>query len=123
MSETATIAHCVKVTRRDGIVIGFTDHDVDLVLSGVTYRSVVSVDLSAIETQAGLNVDNLGLLGISQSDIVAGRWDFADAHVFAVNVTNLSVGTLKLRHGWLACTCRWLGRKQKRAHGGDARVS
>src|SRR4051812_31581755 len=38
-SGVTTLARCWKVTRRDGVVLGFTDHDRDLVLDGVTFRA------------------------------------------------------------------------------------
>lgn len=102
------MATCVKVTRVvDGVVIGFTDHDVDLLVNGVLYRSVLGIDVSAVETNEGLNVANLemrGLLtaaGMTEAQIVAGVWDHADIRVFAVNWNALTAGTVKLRRGWL----------------------
>ena len=37
--EVLTTATLWKITRRDGQVFGFTDHDSDLTVSGVTYAS------------------------------------------------------------------------------------
>ena len=34
-----TLATCWRVTRTDGAVFGFTDHDRDLVVSSVTYAA------------------------------------------------------------------------------------
>lgn len=104
-SGATTLALCVKLTRLDGTIFGFTDHDRELVVDGVTYVPTHGADASAIETQAGLNVDQLemrgflDLLGVHEADISAGRWDYADVRVFAVNWANLAHGTMKLRRG------------------------
>src|SRR3954470_23711206 len=38
-SGVTTLARCWKLSRRDGVVMGFTDHDRDLVVGGVTFRA------------------------------------------------------------------------------------
>ena len=44
--EVTTLATCWKITRRDGIVLGFTDHVRDLQIDGVvTYKGVVRLGL------------------------------------------------------------------------------
>lgn len=102
-----TLAHCVRIARQDGTLYGFTDHDRPLVVDGLTYTPVTGVDTSAIETSAGLNVDQLemrgflALLGMHEADVSAGRWDFAAVRVFAVNWANLADGEIKLRRGWM----------------------
>jgi uncharacterized phage protein (TIGR02218 family) len=106
-AETTSIATCLKITRTDAQVFGFTDHDRDLDVSGTTYRSTLGYTRSAIVTEAALNVDNLDVrgfldpLGLSEADILAGKWDFATVNLFAVNWADLTQGTLKLRRGAL----------------------
>ena len=34
-----TLARCFAVARRDGTVMGFTDHDRDVVFDGITFRA------------------------------------------------------------------------------------
>ena len=34
-----TVCRCWAVTRRDGVTYGFTDHDMDLVFDGITFRA------------------------------------------------------------------------------------
>lgn len=102
-----TLAICVKITRNDNEVFGFTDHDKELTVDTVTYRPIIGVETSAAETQAGLNVDQLEMrgfldaLGVTEAEISAGLWDQADIRVFQVNWANTSQGTIKLRRGWL----------------------
>ncbi len=106
-SETTTLATCWKLTRTDATVLGFTDHDRDLVVSGVTYKAATGFTPTAIASSDSLSVDNLDVEGmlasgsITDSDIVAGKYDFAEIEIFMVNWSDLSQGTLSLRKGWL----------------------
>jgi uncharacterized phage protein (TIGR02218 family) len=105
--ETTTLASCWKLTRRDMTVFGFTDHDQDIVFSGVTYKAATGFTPSAIENNSSLGVDNLDIDGmlsdsdIKETDILAGKYDFAEIEIFQVNYNDLTQGALKLRRGWL----------------------
>ena len=37
--ELVTLAWCWRLARRDGVAIGFTSHDRDLVIGGLAYRA------------------------------------------------------------------------------------
>jgi len=87
-----TLAICVKVTRADGTVYGFTSNDQDVVFGGVTYEAASAVDASMLRGQSqngGLdNMDVIGLLQssrITDADLMAGRYDGATLEVFVVN--------------------------------------
>ncbi len=105
--ELTTLAYLVKLTRKDGIVKGFTTHDQDLTLDGVLYAADGSLTPSAIESRAGLAVANLEVTGIldnealSDRDIEAGLYDFARVDVYACNWADLAQGAVHLRRGWL----------------------
>ncbi len=105
--EVTTLATCWKLTRRDETVMGFTEHDKALIIEGVTYEAASGFTRSAINTQADLSADNLDLEGmlsstsITEPDIMAGLYDFAEIEIFMVNYADLSQGKLKLRRGWL----------------------
>lgn len=105
--EVTTLATCWRIARRDGEVFGFTDHLEDLVVDGVTYTAASGYTASAIKTTAGMNVDNLEVSGgldasaITEADLLAGKWDFAEVRIFQVNYNDLTQGTNKLRRGWL----------------------
>jgi uncharacterized phage protein (TIGR02218 family) len=104
-SGSTTLARLWKITRLDGVVYGFTDHDAALSFGGVNYRPTSAFDASAISTRAELNVDNLevvGILddaGITAEDIEAGRWDGASVRIVEVNWADLSMGENVLRIG------------------------
>jgi hypothetical protein len=102
-----TLATCWRVERRDGLVFGFTDHDRDLVVSGVTYRAQTGYRRAAIASRADLSVDDTeieGILDAAEIDapwLRAGIWDGAEVRIFLVNWADLSQGTLRLRRGRL----------------------
>jgi uncharacterized phage protein (TIGR02218 family) len=105
--EVTTLATCWTITRRDGAVLGFTDHVRDLEVDGVTYRAASGYTRTAIRSTADLAVDNLDVDsvftddGITEEDLRAGRYDFAEVRMFLVNYEDLAQGILKLRRGWL----------------------
>ena len=45
---STTLAILWKLTRRDGQVYGFTDHDEDIAYGGLTYRKTFSYSLSGL---------------------------------------------------------------------------
>lgn len=105
--EVTTLALCWKLTRRDGTIMGFTDHDAPLMVEGVIYQAQTGFSPAAVVSHAGLAVDNMeteGMLAagsITEADIMAGKYDFAEVQIFLVNYGDLTQGVLKLRRGWL----------------------
>jgi len=105
--EVTMLSNCWKITRIDGIILGFTDHDNDLLIDAISYKAASGFTPSAIQNTSSLSVDNLDVEGlltsgnITEEDIMAGRYDFAEIEIFQVNYNDLSLGKLKLRRGWL----------------------
>ena len=52
--ELTTLAFCWRLDRRDGISLGFTSHDRDLVMGGFLFRAAPGMVPSALEQSAGL---------------------------------------------------------------------
>lgn len=104
--ELTTLAQLVKITRRDGVVKGFTTHDRDLAIDGVIYKADGALTPSDNESRAGLAVDNLDITGmlssaeITDADLASGLYDFARADVYVCNWADLSQGVVYLRRGW-----------------------
>lgn len=102
-----TLATCWEITRRDGRSFRFTDHDQDLVFDGETYAARFGYARSALTSDAQLSVDNLDIDGIfddaaiSEAEMRAGLFDFAEVRIFLVNWADPSMGALRLRRGWL----------------------
>lgn len=86
-----TLCHAWAVTRADGTVFGFTDHDLDLTFDAITFRAGSGLAARALQQSTGLSVDNTEALGmltdtaISDADIEAGRFDGADVRCWRVN--------------------------------------
>ena len=55
-SGVTTLCRCWRMMRRDGVVMGFTDHDGDIVLDGVTCRAGSGLTASEATQQLGLAV-------------------------------------------------------------------
>jgi uncharacterized phage protein (TIGR02218 family) len=105
--ELTTLATCWKLTRRDGVPMGFTDHDRDLRIGGQLYSASSGYTRSAIASQAGLAVDNVDLDGvldhdtITDRDIRAGLYDRAEILVFLVDWTAPNAWQIIMRRGWI----------------------
>lgn len=89
------LANCWKITRRDGVVLGFTDFDQDLVIDGVTYQAATGFQASNVDsgleaTPANLEIASfLSADAISEADLSSGVYDYARIHVFRVNCLDL----------------------------------
>jgi uncharacterized phage protein (TIGR02218 family) len=105
--SVTTLATLWKVTRADGLIYGFTDHDEDLVIAGVTYKASTGYARSAVRATLGFTPDNLELSGalassaITAADIRAGLWDYAVVEIFYCNWADLTQGVGKLSKGKL----------------------
>lgn len=87
----ASFALCWRVERRDGVAMGFTAHDRDLLVEGFRYRAAPGIAPSAIEDGDPLDAETLDVSGalasdaISEADLRAGRWDGAAVRLLAVD--------------------------------------
>ncbi|SDW48907.1 DUF2163 domain-containing protein [Roseicitreum antarcticum] len=90
-SGATTVARVWLLTRADGVVMGFTDHDRDLHFGGVVYRAGAGLTARALEQTTGLSVDNSEAVGalsdgaLTEADIRAGRYDGATLEIAEVN--------------------------------------
>jgi len=90
-SGFTTLCHCWALTRADGTVMGFTDHDGPLSFDGVTFRADTGLTALAVQQTTGLSVDNTEAMGaltdaaIREADIEAGRFDRAEIRAWLVN--------------------------------------
>lgn len=102
-----TMATCWIVTRRDKQTFRFTDHDRDLVVEGQTFAASSGYRRTALSSSATMAVSSMeldGVIGstsITEQDVRAGLWDYAEVWVFAVNWADTTQGTVKLQRGRL----------------------
>ncbi|MDJ0859371.1 MAG: DUF2163 domain-containing protein [Dinoroseobacter sp.] len=86
-----TVCRCWVLRRRDGVVQGFTDHDVALSFDGVDFTANTGLSASALRQTTGLSVDNTEAIGalsdltISERDLNGGRYDSAEVEIWLVN--------------------------------------
>ncbi|WP_234188664.1 DUF2163 domain-containing protein [Shinella sp. NM-101] len=89
--EATTLCNAWRVTRRDGLVMGFTDHDRDLSFGGLAYLAASGFEASETEDGNGLSAEGGDVSGgfsadaIRAEDLSAGRYDGAKVEVFTVN--------------------------------------
>ncbi|MEJ0027320.1 MAG: DUF2163 domain-containing protein [Rhizomicrobium sp.] len=90
-SGATTLCWCWKIVRRDGAVLGFTDHDLPVTFDAVVYQAVAGFTASDVQSTLGLAVDNLTVAGalssatLNETDLAAGLYDDADIEVWRVN--------------------------------------
>lgn len=103
--EVTQLATCWRIARRDGVLLGFTDHPTDLTVAGLVYRAALGYSATDVRTSGDLAVDNLSLQGyidspsLTEPDLMAGLWDFAEVQIFEVVFSNLAAGVRPLRRG------------------------
>lgn len=87
-SGVTTLCRCWIVTRRDGVVQGFTDHDEDVVLGATTCRAGTGLTGSEVSQKHGLAVDSSELSGalsddtLNEDDLAAGLYDAASVELW-----------------------------------------
>lgn len=90
-SGATTLAWCWRITRADGLVFGFTDHDRPLSFAGADFEPDSGFNASEIRAGSELSVDAQDAEGalrsdrITEADILDGRWDNAAIEVWRVN--------------------------------------
>ncbi|MCG2839754.1 DUF2163 domain-containing protein [Sandaracinobacter sp. RS1-74] len=111
--EVTTLALCWKLTRGDGLVLGFASHDRDLLLGGVRYRARPGMTPSAVTHSVDLAADSMeaeGFLssaGLTELDLESGRWAEARVELFACDWRFPQAGTLGLMRGRMGRVSRF----------------
>ncbi|HWU62280.1 MAG TPA: DUF2163 domain-containing protein [Ensifer sp.] len=86
-----TLCRCWRVTRRDGTVLGFTEHDADLTADGTRFLAASGFSASEAETALGLAAPNGEVAGafssetIAAADLERGLFDGARVEILLVN--------------------------------------
>lgn len=107
-SGTTSLCHLTQITRKDGVIKRFTDHNTDVVFGGNTYTATDSVLISAITTATnnGMQSTNCDVIfssaGIADIDVVRGVYDNATVKFSIVDYTNTALGEIILMTGILS---------------------
>lgn len=110
--ELVTLAWCWRLSRRDGVTIGLTSHDRDLIVGGVPYRAAPGMKPSALETRDSLEAATMDLEGavtsdaIAAADLDAGRWDGAELMLFVTDWTAPEAAPVTVARGSLGAVER-----------------
>jgi uncharacterized phage protein (TIGR02218 family) len=89
-----SIALAWRLTRRDGVQVGVTQHDRDLSFDGTLFVAAHSFVSGDHEKELNLAPDRTALSGaltvgaITQADLALGRWDHAKVEAFWVDWSN-----------------------------------
>lgn len=104
-----------KVERSDGIVLGFTSHDRNLVRGGTSYVAAPGIQPSALSLSATLDADTMDIAGaltadaITEEDLDAGRWDGAAVSLSVVNWEDAALDPIAVARGNLGTVERSRG--------------
>lgn len=91
-----TLCWCWRLTRKDGQVFGFTDHDRDLTFEGTLFEAASGLTASEVREAVGLAVDDQEVSGaltsdrLTESDLSAGRYDDAAVELYRANWQDVS---------------------------------
>lgn len=102
-SGATFLCRCWRLTRGDGMVAGFTDHDRDLTFDGTVFAASSGMTAHALELSGGLAADNSEALGaltsdvLNEADVRAGLWDGAEVEIWLVNWTDVDQRLLRFR--------------------------
>lgn len=101
-----TLAWCWRLTRNDGVRLGFTDHDCDLAFDATTFEAASGFTATEIKDSVGLGTDNLDVDGalssqsLNEDHLAAGLFDGAVVEIWRVNWSDVEQRVL-MRKGTL----------------------
>lgn len=90
-SGTTTLCRCWRITRRDGVVQGFTDHDETVTLEATPCLADTGLAASEATERLGMQIDGAELSGaliadsLTEADLAAGRYDAAKVETWLVD--------------------------------------
>lgn len=105
-ADVTAMCTCWIITRTDGVVVRFTDADLDIEVDREMYTSIGAYQRTAIESTSTLSVDNLDVIGItgdlvlSVESLRSGVYDNAEVKIFMTSWMYYVSTKLKLRRGF-----------------------
>lgn len=106
-SDLTTLAFCWRLARRDGLCLGFTTHDRDILIEDLVYRAAPGLVPSAVSQGDGFEAERLDVSGaltsdaVTEADLTAGRWDGAAVSLFMVDWREPATPSVALATGEL----------------------
>jgi len=105
--SSVVIAVLVRIDRTDGVSLGFTGWDTDIVYGGLTYHRTISMSPSAIKMNQDLTTDQMDIIGaidsvyLTEEDIKGGRYRLARVTVMRINPFNTGWGVITDLFGYV----------------------
>lgn len=90
-TKATTLCFCWKITKTDNTVVGFTNHDKNIVIDSVTYLAETGFTPSVVKEVMGPAVDDMEVIGflsanaLEEDDILNKLYDNAAISVYRVN--------------------------------------
>ena len=115
-----TLAWCWRVTRADGQVFGFTDHDRPLAFDGLTFEPGAGLSPGILRSEAGFAPARGAAFGalnsqaITAGDLDNGLWDGAKVEIFRADWSDVALR-------WRAMTGE-IGAVTRSEHGFEAEI-
>ena len=91
-----TLCHCWSLTRRDGLVLGFTDHDRALSFEDIDFAAVTGLEAAESASELGYAIGGGEVAGafvasgLNEADLARGLYDDARIRVWLVNWADAS---------------------------------
>jgi uncharacterized phage protein (TIGR02218 family) len=89
--EATSLCRCWSLTRRDGVVLGFTDHDRPLAFEGIAFASMTGLEAAEATAELGFAIGGgdvsgaLAAAGLNETDLARGAFDDARLRIWMVN--------------------------------------
>ncbi|WP_449256711.1 DUF2163 domain-containing protein [Bosea sp. (in: a-proteobacteria)] len=86
-----TLCRCWSLTRRDGLVLGFTDHDRPLEVEGIAFAAATGLEAAEATAELGFATGGgdvagaLAATGLNEADLARGLYDDARLRIWLVN--------------------------------------
>lgn len=102
-----SVAYGWRLERSDGVTLGFTSHDCDVVQGGLLLQASPGMQPTTIVASLGLDDDGLDVRGaltshaVRSDDLAAGRWDSAYLEIFLFDWAEPDAGRRLLANGEL----------------------
>ena len=96
--DVTTLCRCWRIERKDGVVLGLTDHDGHIEFQGTVYYSDSGMTPSALESSSDLAPDGMQIAGILGSphlkpdDLQRGFYDDAEIQLWLVDWSRSNQG-------------------------------
>lgn len=94
--HATTLCWAWRLIRKDGFLIGFTDHDMAIEIDGLIYAPHNGFDAGVVEQDIGFSINSAHVNSVFSSDAIteddlrAGRYDGAEVDLFRVDWTQPS---------------------------------